>query len=119
MARSGAVQRPNDHGHRAEPPVISSRYLSLEDRLAIADGLANAQSMTAIAERIGKSTSTVSREITNRSQAGLYLPLSSTQRGSRGSRSTCRPNWSPTCRCGRPSEEGWRSGGHQRRSPIV
>ena len=59
---------------RAEPPVISSRYLSLEDRLAIADGLANAQSMTAIAERIGKSTSTVSREITNRSQAGLYLP---------------------------------------------
>ena len=31
--------------------------------------------MTAIAERIGKSTSTVSREITNRSQAGLYLPI--------------------------------------------
>ena len=43
--------------------------------------------MTAIAERIGKSTSTVSREITNRSQAGLPA-LSSTQRGSRGSRST-------------------------------
>jgi len=57
-----------------EPPVINRRYLSLQDRLAIADGLATAQSMTAIAERIGKSTSTVSREIANRSMAGLYLP---------------------------------------------
>lgn len=64
---------------KAEPPVISSRYLSLEDRLAIADRLGAGQSMTAIAERIGKSTSTVSREIANRSVAGLYLPYQAHQ----------------------------------------
>lgn len=59
---------------RPEPPVISSRYLSVQDRLAIADGLAAGQSMTTIASGIGKSTATVSREINNRRVAGLYLP---------------------------------------------
>ena len=57
-----------------EPPVISSRYLSLQDRLAIADSLGAGQSMTAIATGIGKATSTVSREIRERSVNGLYLP---------------------------------------------
>jgi len=56
------------------PPVISSRYLSLQDRLAIADGLTARQTMTAIADGIGKATSTVSREIRERSANGLYLP---------------------------------------------
>ena len=56
-----------------EPPVIS-RYLSLQDRLAIADGLSAGQSMTAIATGIGKATSTISREIGERSVNGLYLP---------------------------------------------
>jgi len=67
-------KRPMTSTVSTAEPVISSRYLSLQDRLAIADGLATAQSMTAIAEGIGKSTSTVSREIANRSVAGLYLP---------------------------------------------
>lgn len=58
----------------AGPPVISSRYLSLQDRLAIADRRAAGQSMTAIAKAIGKATSTVSREIRGRSVEGLYLP---------------------------------------------
>jgi IS30 family transposase len=47
---------------RAEA-AISSRYLSLTDRLAIADGLINKQSITEIAEGIGKHKSTVSREV--------------------------------------------------------
>ena len=58
----------------AEPPVISSRYLSLQDRLAIADRRGAGESMTAIAKAIGKATSTVSREIRDRSVGGLYLP---------------------------------------------
>jgi IS30 family transposase len=70
----GQYKQPVSTTVNAEPPVINSRYLSLQDRLVIADGLTTAQSMTAIAERIGKSTSTVSREIANRSVAGLYLP---------------------------------------------
>jgi hypothetical protein len=53
---------------------ISERYLSLQDRLAIADGLLTGQTMTRIAASIGKHTSTVSREIGTRSIDGLYLP---------------------------------------------
>ena len=55
-------------------PEISSRYLCLPDRLAIADGLAARQTLTVIAAGIGKHTSTVSREIRDRSVDGLYLP---------------------------------------------
>jgi IS30 family transposase len=55
-------------------PDISGRYLSLTDRLAIGDGLHTGQTLTAIAARIGKRTSTVSREVRIRSVEGLYLP---------------------------------------------
>ncbi|HWX99406.1 MAG TPA: IS30 family transposase [Mycobacterium sp.] len=58
----------------AGAPVINSRYLSLPDRLAIADGLAANQAMTAIAAGIGKHTCTVSREIHAHSANGRYLP---------------------------------------------
>jgi IS30 family transposase len=59
---------------RAGVPEISSRYLCLPDRLAIADGLQARQTLTVIAAGIGKHTSTVSREIRDRSVEGLYLP---------------------------------------------
>jgi IS30 family transposase len=54
--------------------VISERYLSLDDRLAIADGLVNKHTLTAIAAGIGKNKSTVSREVTAHSVEGVYLP---------------------------------------------
>ena len=54
--------------------AAGGRYLSLDDRLAIADGLITRQTVTAIAARIGKHVSTVSREIRGRSVEGLYLP---------------------------------------------
>ena len=54
--------------------VVSDRYLSLDDRLAIADGLINQQTLTSIAGRIGKHKSTVSREVREHSVAGVYLP---------------------------------------------
>jgi transposase, IS30 family len=60
-------------GHRAARP-ISERYLSLQNRLAIADGLLTGQSPTRIAAGIGKHPSTVTREIAGRSIQGLYLP---------------------------------------------
>ncbi|WTD55753.1 IS30 family transposase [Streptosporangium sp. NBC_01639] len=53
---------------------VHSRYLSQVDRLAIADGLINKQTVTEIAEEIGKHKSTVSREIARRSLEGVYLP---------------------------------------------
>jgi transposase, IS30 family len=55
-------------------PEISSRYLSLADRRAIADGLQARQTLTVIAAGIGKHVSTVSRETSDRSVDGLYLP---------------------------------------------
>jgi IS30 family transposase len=55
-------------------PHVDGRYLSLQNRLAIADGLLSGQTMTAIAAELGKHTSTVSREIRGRSIEGLYLP---------------------------------------------
>jgi transposase, IS30 family len=61
------------HVH-AGAPEISSRYLCLADRLAIADGLQARQTLTVIAAGIGKHTSTVSREVCARSIDGLYLP---------------------------------------------
>ena len=54
--------------------VINDRYLTLPDRLVIADGLLNGLTLTAIAALIGKHKSTVSREIGTRSVGGLYLP---------------------------------------------
>ncbi|WP_371934313.1 IS30 family transposase [Mycobacterium sp. TY814] len=54
--------------------AISERYLSLSDRLAIADGLVNGWTLTAIGARIGKHKSTVSREVAARSVQGVYLP---------------------------------------------
>ncbi|GLB92328.1 hypothetical protein Mkiyose1088_19150 [Mycobacterium kiyosense] len=51
-----------------------SRCLRLADRLVIADGLAAGQTLTAIAEVIGRHKSTVSREVAAHRVAGLYLP---------------------------------------------
>jgi transposase, IS30 family len=52
----------------------AGRYLQLADRLVIADGLTAGQTLTAIAEKIGRPTSTVSREVAAHRVAGLYLP---------------------------------------------
>jgi IS30 family transposase len=65
------------------PDAVSERYLSLNDRLAIADGLLVRQSFTAIAERIGKNKSTVSREVRERSIDGLYLTHAAHQEAAR------------------------------------
>ena len=52
--------------------VISDRYLSLDDRLAIADGLVNRMTLTAIAAGIGKHVSSVSRELKSTTQAAQH-----------------------------------------------
>jgi transposase, IS30 family len=54
---------------------ISSRYLSQDDRIEIADGLARGEPVKAIAARIRKSYQTVYREIArNRKPDGRYQP---------------------------------------------
>lgn len=54
---------------------ISTRYLTQEDRIEIADGLAAGEPVKSIAARIGKSYQTVYREIArNRKPDGRYQP---------------------------------------------
>lgn len=54
---------------------ISTRYLSQDDRIEIADGLARGERVTSIAARIGKSFQSVYREIArNRKPDGRYQP---------------------------------------------
>jgi IS30 family transposase len=54
---------------------ISSRYLSQDDRIEIADGLKRGESVKAIAARIGKSYQTIYREIARNSKPdGGYQP---------------------------------------------
>jgi IS30 family transposase len=63
----------------AAPAAISTRYLCLQDRLSIADGLLCGQTLTQIAAGIGRHTSTVSREVGAHSVAGVYLPYQADQ----------------------------------------
>jgi IS30 family transposase len=71
----GSVIKPSS----AQPPAISDRYLSLQDRLVIADGLLAGQFLTEIAKRIGKNKSTVSREVQAHRVDGHYLPYRANQ----------------------------------------
>jgi IS30 family transposase len=61
------------------PASAGSRFLSLQNRIDIADGLLAGQSLTGIAARIGKHTSTVSREVRAHRVDGLYLPYRANQ----------------------------------------
>ncbi|MGW0252797.1 IS30 family transposase [Nocardia goodfellowii] len=63
--------------------MIGSRYLSLQDRIAIADGRHSGQTITEIAAGIGKNKSTVSREIRAHQVEGRYLPYQAHQSGAR------------------------------------
>ena len=58
---------------RPAEAVTNDRYLCLNQRLAIADGLINKLTLTAIAAGTGKHKSTISREVRH-STDGLYLP---------------------------------------------
>jgi transposase, IS30 family len=76
---TGYITPVNTTSGSAAPPAISTRYLCLQDRLTIADGLLCRQTLTQIAAGIGKHTSTVSREVRAHSVEGLYLPYQADQ----------------------------------------
>jgi IS30 family transposase len=57
-----------------DPGPISPRFLTQDDRIAIADGLHARQSVKDIAAAIGKSVSTIYREIKRGSNDGRYQP---------------------------------------------
>ncbi|WP_234320483.1 helix-turn-helix domain-containing protein [Streptomyces sp. SBT349] len=57
-----------------DPGPIAPRFLTQDDRIAIADGLHARQPVKGIAALIGKSVSTVYREIQRGSKDGPYQP---------------------------------------------
>jgi IS30 family transposase len=58
-----------------KPQQINPRFLSLEDRIAIADGIRAARPYLAIAQQIGKSDKTIYREVDRNSRPnGAYDP---------------------------------------------
>lgn len=75
-----------------QQPAISARFLSEADRVAIADGLSRHRGVRSIAAEIGRSPSTVSREIRrNRDPAtGGYRPFAAHRQAARR-RSRPRP----------------------------
>ncbi len=75
------------------PRAISTRYLSLQDRLTIADGLLSGQTLTQIAAGIGKHKSTVSREVRAHSVDGLYLPYRADQTAAAARARPKQSNW--------------------------
>ena len=60
----------------ADPAAVSDRYLSEEERIAIADGLNAKTTLTDIAAGLGRNVSTVSREVKRNSDpvTGKYRP---------------------------------------------
>ena len=74
---SGAGTRYAAHVALSAPAcgaAAGARRLSLDERLAIADGLVNKRGLPRIAADIGRDRSTVWREVTAHSVDGVYLP---------------------------------------------
>ena len=74
--RSGHVRTYASITRPPRRPAISAKFLSERERLAIADSLLAGESLRAIARQLGRSPSTVSREVANNADApsGRYRP---------------------------------------------
>ena len=97
---------------------ISGRYLSQDDRIEIADGLAAGESVKSIAARIGKSYQSVYREISrNRKPDGRYQPwYAHGQAQLRRRRPKTRRVVTDRVLCARGRRQARASSGHRRRS---
>ena len=60
----------------ASPPEVSTRYLSADERVIIADGVSAGRTSTSIAEELGRAVSTVARELKRNTavDGGKYRP---------------------------------------------
>ena len=79
--RHGAAQRARPKNSRPVKPM-SVRFLSLDERIVIADGLRAGRSQRSIAAELGRPPSTVSREITHNRhpESGDYRPYAAHRR---------------------------------------
>jgi transposase, IS30 family len=98
------------------PRAISTRYLSMQDRLTIDDGLLSGQTLTQITADINKHTSTVSREVRAHRVDGLYLPYHADAAAARARARPSSPNWWLTRTCAKRSRTVCPGGCRQNRS---
>ena len=97
---------------------ISPRYLSEDERVQIADLRQAGAGVRAIAERLGRSPSTISRELRrNRDPgSGRYRPFTAHKLAAQRRARPGRARSPATRRCARSCRTGWRSGGARNRS---
>ena len=74
--RNEAPCREWTEARMPDPRPVDARYLSVDERIAIADGLICGMTMSRIAESLGRSRSTVCREVARNRDArtGRYAP---------------------------------------------
>ena len=101
-----------------KPAVISPRYLSEQERIALADLHRTDRSIRSIATEMGRSPSTISKELRrNANAAGRYEPHGAhRQAAGRDDHVPGQANWPGTPRCRSTCRTAWRSGGAQNRS---
>jgi transposase len=104
-----------------DPGPISPRFLTQDDRIAIADGLHAQQTVKQIAESIGKSFQTVYREIKRNSKPdGRYTPWwAHNQALLRRHRPKEERRSGPASRCGLSCARSSPRNGHRSRSPAT
>ena len=100
-----------------KPAVISPRYLSEQERITLADLRRTDRSIRSIATEMGRSPSTISKELRrNANAAGRYEPTALTVKPRADDLVPGQANWPGTQRSRNTCRNAWRSGGARNRS---
>ena len=100
-------------------PSVSARFLSEDERIAVGDGLIAGHSIRVIAAELGRSPSTISREVHRNGDphTGAYQPFRAQTRAA-GRRGDPGPeSWLATASSGLSSRPSWINAGAPNRSP--
>jgi Helix-turn-helix domain len=103
-----------------QPGGTTERFLSEAERFMIADGILAGMTVRAIAAVIGRSPSTVSREIRRNSDpvTHRYLPFGAHRRDVEGRRRSKEGKIARNPNCDASSKTAWTSDGAPSRSPL-
>ncbi|WP_178995594.1 helix-turn-helix domain-containing protein [Paenarthrobacter nitroguajacolicus] len=113
LIQQGLDPRPR----KAVPIAVSSRYLSEDERIFIADRLLIRASIRSIARDLGRSPSTISRELSRNRPDSHRYPRSVPRKWHRSEgRGRNRPSWPAMRNCGTTLWSACRSAGVHSRS---
>jgi IS30 family transposase len=95
----------------------SPARLSMAEREEIRVGIVARETFTSIAQRLGRSVSTISREVSNHGGRAHYRAYRAHRRADAALGGPSQRSWRSIPPCGAKSKNGCSSCGHQRRSP--